>query len=210
MDLLQTCLDDVRQQAPDATPDALALNYCVRCKNLKCDRSGWLKDPLTERVRTQADRLLHPTQADPRSSRYLPVVKNDFVDKRAEAEAWTPSRQAPPNFLEPPEEEESPEEEEPADRSPPPPPPQPLTVQPGGPILPARGRPALRALPPQQVWEVGAPAPASSRPAHDPWDPRSGRTVSSRATIRFREDGSIDLGAPPTARDGVDGPGGPR
>lgn len=198
MDLLQTCLEDVRQQAPDATPDALALNYCVRCKNLDCERSGWLKDPLTERVRTQAERLLRPTQADPRSSRYLPVVKNDFVDKRAEAEAWDPSRQAPPNFLEAPERDAN------TPRAQPVPPPA------GPPGQPGRGRPALRALPPQQAWEVGAPAPGPSKPAHDPWDPRSGRTVSSRATIQFREDGSIDLGGPPAARGETDGSGGSR
>lgn len=206
MDLLQTCLDDVRQQAPDATPDALALNYCVRCKNLDCDRSGWLKDPLTDRVRTQADRLLRPTQADPRSSRYLPIVKNDFVDKRAEAEAWSASRPVPPNFLEAAErvKDEQQAPQPPAQQA------QQPTVQPA----PAgRVRPALRALPPQQAWEVGAPAPASSRPAHDPWDPRSGRTVHSRATIQFREDGSIDLGAPPSLGgpgSSTEGPGGSR
>jgi hypothetical protein len=179
MDLLQTCLDDVRQQASDATPDALARNYCVRCKNLECDRSGWLNDPLTERVRTQADRLLRPTQADPRSSRYLPIVKNDFEDKREEAEAWSQTRPAPPNFLEAPKERTAPAPQ-------------------GVPQAASQGRtrPALRALPAQQAWDVGAPAPSASKPAPDPWDPRSGRTVGARATIQFRADGTLDLGAP--------------
>ncbi len=160
----------MRPQAPDITPDLLARFYCVRCKNLECDRSGWRSDPLSERVRTQAERLLNPRQADPKSSRYAPIVQHDFVDKREEAEAWSRSRPSPPNFLE--------ASETPA----------------GVPLATPARRPVLRAVPMQSVWEVGSPTPTSAGPVRDPWDPRSGRTVAPRATLKFREDGTIDLG----------------
>lgn len=161
-DLLQTCMEDMRPQAPGITPDELARYYCVRCKNLECDRSGWRSDPLSERVRTQAERLLNPQRADPTSSRYAPIVQNDFLDKREEAEAWSRSRPTPPNFQE---------------------------------VAPARGRPPLRTLPAQPTWAAGPPAPVTVAPAQDPWDPRSGRQVGARATLQFREDGTLDLGS---------------
>lgn len=150
-DLLQTCLGDVRREAPQATPDDITKYYCVRCKTVDCERSGWRDDPLSRRVRTQVERLLHAEQADPSAPKYAPVVRNDFVDQREQAEAW--SRRATPA---------------------------------------AGHRGVLRQLPAQQVWEVGRPQPAAPAPAaFDPWDPRSGNKVAGRATVQFREDGTL-------------------
>lgn len=89
-DLLTQCVGDLKPAHPEVTPEEIRTLYCVRCRNMECSRSGWHGDPMGVRAREQEKLLLHPERADPNASRYEPIQRVGFEDKRVEAEAWSP------------------------------------------------------------------------------------------------------------------------
>lgn len=91
-DMTETCLGDLKEKHPEATATELSEYFCKRCRNVECSRSGWQGDPMRRRVQEQEERLLHPKQADPTSSKYEPLQRVGFEDRREEAESWGVAR----------------------------------------------------------------------------------------------------------------------
>ena len=78
-DYLRVCMLDLQET------DNVAFmgTFCQHCRNPDCTHAQWNKDKFGARVASQMERLFHPNQADPRSSRYSMLV--DFGDMLEQA-----------------------------------------------------------------------------------------------------------------------------
>lgn len=64
-----------------ASPQEFQEMFCQRCKNPECYRAAWGDSLFSQRVATQADRLLHnPRFADPNDSKYDNIRALHFKD----------------------------------------------------------------------------------------------------------------------------------
>lgn len=82
-DLLSECVADMKSKVPDMGAKDVQAALCAHCRNSECSLAKWGVDKFGQRVSTQADRLLRPTQIDP--SQYSGRLVN-FVDRSAQAE----------------------------------------------------------------------------------------------------------------------------
>jgi hypothetical protein len=64
--------------AMEITPNEFSRTFCRVCRNGTCDRSSVMGSKWMQRVSTQADKLFHPTFADPRDPKYKDVAQVDF------------------------------------------------------------------------------------------------------------------------------------
>jgi hypothetical protein len=85
-DFLQDCMEDFRRKAKLGTTVSVADFkdlFCSKC-NQECVHRG-AGDPLVTRVRTQAERLTNPTQANPNLPQYAEIIGKEWADKTMEA-----------------------------------------------------------------------------------------------------------------------------
>ena len=97
-DLWGQCYDG--DQRSRVSPEEFRSQFCDNCMNGGCRNSKASKTTWSERISTQADRLLHnPQFSDPRDPRYREYAEMQFVNKLREALAievssrkgdWTP------------------------------------------------------------------------------------------------------------------------
>lgn len=97
-DLWSKCYDGEQRQR--VSPEEFRSQFCDNCMNGGCRNSKASKTTWSERISTQADRLLHnPQFSDPRDPRYREYAEMQFVNKLREALAievstrkgdWTP------------------------------------------------------------------------------------------------------------------------